>query len=141
MSGQDLCAIVLREDDVPNDDGGEPAFLVDAIEPCRLRQLLVLDAACLNMNRSYHIVPGEIRNKVCGQIIPADLSIISQEKRLVVLSLFRGIGAGEQIPEMMMGIDDRNGKSAFRGQACQQVGGSFQVVSPSAHCAPYDRRW
>jgi hypothetical protein len=87
----------------------------------------------LDMNRSDDIEAGEICDEVFRQIVPADLSIIAEEERLIILPLFRRVAAGRQIPEMMMGIDDRNRERGLSGQACQQVDSRFQLVSPPGY--------
>src|ERR1700758_3727149 len=62
MASQNLRAIVLDEDDVPDDHRRQPASLVYLLEPCRFDQLLALRTARLDMNRSDHIEPGKIRD-------------------------------------------------------------------------------
>jgi hypothetical protein len=120
MAGQHLGAIRLGEGDMPDRHRRQSVLPVHRLQPLGFRDLFRRGTASLDMDAADDLVAREVADIIRRQVVAADLAIIAEEEILVVLVLLGGIAPGLQVPEMMMGIDDRN-REITRRQGAEEV--------------------
>ena len=120
MARQHLGAIGLYEGDVADRHRGQLILPVHRLQPFGLGDLFVRGAAGLYVDAADDLVAREVADIIRRQVVAADLAIVAEEEILVVLVLLGGIAPGLQVPEVMVGIDDRN-REITRRQGAEEV--------------------
>ena len=121
------------------DDGGRHAVLFgDAVHPDRLLDLEAPVALRLDMDGRDDIVAGGVAAIVGREVVPFERGEVAEEEFVPLRAGKPGIAKRLQIPEMVVGIDNRQVGIVGGHRGLPAAGGTHPA--PAASCAEGGRR-
>ena len=130
MAFQHLRAVLLVEPGMADNGGRHAVRFGDAVHPDRLLDLEAPVAFRLDMDGRDDIVAGGVAAIVRRQVVPPERRIVAEEETAMRLRAVEpGIAKRVQVPEMVVGVDDRQ-VGVGHGGLRTAGGGAYPAASP-----------